>query len=368
MSPSATQKRAWVTLLTRESYTAGVLVLAHTLQKHKTKYPLIILITESLPQSSVRALELEASHNALLEVETVEPLLPVAKHKITYIADRFEDTWIKLRVFALTRYETIVFLDADIAIMRNMDEIFSMTLPGNDWIAANHACVCNLDKNHFAPADWTPEHCAYTVLQHPSAMTAPTPVPHSSDPSGKATHTYLNSGMFLFYPSEGQWKSMLDYFNTTPKLASFKFPDQDFLAEFFVDKWLSVGWQYNALKTMRYWHENLWRDEEVRALHYIVDKPWQKRIASDGIAGHLGRDRVTHALWWRLWDEWKGQREGELVEIADRLVAKPLDADADKEQCQKHAESEEKLPRPVPDHPGMVPNATEKDWTLNAVS
>ena len=51
-----------------------------------------------------------------------------------------------------------------------------------------------------------------------------------------------------------------------------------------------MGWQYNALKTMRYWHENLWRDGEVRALHYIVDKPWERRIASDGVAGHLGRD------------------------------------------------------------------------------
>ena len=368
MSPSALQKRAWVTLLTRPSYTAGVLILAHTLQKHKSKYPLIVLITESLPQSSVRALELEASHNAFLEVETVEPLLPPAKHKITYIADRFEDTWIKLRVFALTGYETIVFLDADMAVLQNMDDAFSTVLPSDDWIAANHACVCNLDKDRFAAEDWTPENCAYTVLQHPSSMTDPTKVPHSSKLDGKPTHRLLNSGMFLFHPSETQRKSMLDYFNTTPKLVSFKFPDQDFLADYFADKWLSIGWQYNALKTMRYWHENIWRDEEVRALHYIVDKPWQKRIASDGIAGHLGRDRVTHTWWWKLWDEWRSQRGGELVEIADELVAKPLNATADQEQCREHAKSKKKLPLPVPSHPGMIPNAVERAGTPYGVS
>ena len=161
---------------------------------------------------------------------------------------------------------------------------------------------------------------------------------------------------------------MLDYFNTTSKLATFQFPDQDFLADFFVDKWLSVGWQYNAIKTMRYWHENIWRDEEVRALHYIVDKPWQKRIASDGIAGHMGRDRVTHSLWWVLWNEWRSQRVGELVGIADELVAKPLNPAADKEQCQKHAESSKKLPLPVPPHPGMISNAAEREWTSNGAS
>jgi inositol 3-alpha-galactosyltransferase len=30
------------------------------------------------------------------------------------------------------------------------------------------------------------------------------------------------------------------------------FPDRDFLTEFFKGRWISVGWQYNALKTMHY--------------------------------------------------------------------------------------------------------------------
>ena len=365
MSPSAVQTRAWVTLLTRPTYTAGVLILAYTLQKHKSKYPLIVLITPTLPHSSIQALELEASQNALLRVEAIETLIPPAKHKITYIADRFEDTWAKLRVFSLTSYETIVFLDADIAIMRNMDDLFSTVLPGDDWLAANHACVCNLDKDNFAPGDWNAQNCAYTKLQHPSAMTDPTKVPHSSNRNGKLTHRLLNSGMFLFHPSEKLWKSMLDHFHITPKLATFQFPDQDFLADFFADRWVSVGWQYNALKTMRYWHENVWRDDEVRALHYIVDKPWQKRIASDGIAGHLGRDRITHSWWWALWDEWRSQRGGELIGIADTLVAKPLDVAADKKQCREHAESKERLPVPVPAHPGMIPGAVERNGLFN---
>ena len=90
---------------------------------------------------------------------------------------------------------------------------------------------------------------------------------------------------------------------------------------------------------MENWHRNIWRDEEVHGLHYIVDKPWQKRVASDGIAGHLGRDGKTHTWWWRVWEEWEKNRKGELVEILQSLVANPLDEEGDKKQCEENRKS-----------------------------
>lgn len=89
----------------------------------------------------------------------------------------------------------------------------------------------------------------------------------------------------------------------------FMFPDQDFLAEFFRGKWKAVGYQYNALKTMRYWHPEMWKGEEIRNLHYIVDKPWSERVGADGIAGYLGRDGVTHQWWWEEYESWETARD-----------------------------------------------------------
>ncbi|PNS15549.1 hypothetical protein CAC42_808 [Sphaceloma murrayae] len=299
---------AYCTLITRASYLAGVVLLAHSLKKYSS-HPLIVLYTPSLPQSSIRALELEAPMSNLLLHQT-EALLPRENIHVNLIAARFADTWTKLRVFQLhetyPQFKRICYLDADMLIFKSPDPVFSMDLP-DDWIAANHACVCNLDKDPWAPSDWTADNCAYTPLSHPSALTSPTPV----TPTSRATHHLLNSGFFLFTPSASLWTSMLDFFNSTPLLAEFKFPDQDFLAEFFRNRWRSVGWQYNALKTMRYWHPNIWRDDEVVVLHYIVDKPWAKRIAEDGRAGYLGRDGETHGWWWNLWGEWKEERRGE---------------------------------------------------------
>ena len=248
---------AYCTLITRSSYLTGVVILAHTLKKSGSAYPLIVLYTDTLPQSSIRALELEAPHSNLI-LHHVSALLPRDNIHVHLIAERFADTWTKLRVFQLhelQQWDKLCYLDADMIILKNMDHVFAKRLPGNDWIAANHACVCNLDKDAWAPAEWTAENCAYSAVQHPRALTAPTPV----TPDARPTWHLLNSGMFLFKPSTKLWDDMIEFFNTTPLLSEFKFPDQDFLAEFFRDKWVSLGWQFNALKTMRYWHENIWR-------------------------------------------------------------------------------------------------------------
>lgn len=139
---------------------------------------------------------------------------------------------------------------------------------------------------------------------------------------------------------------MYDHFLMSPELSTFLFPDQDFLASVFCGKWRPLPWKYNALKTMRQWHTNIWRDEEVKGLHYIVDKPWEKRVASDGIGGHLGRDGETHTWWWNVWHVWRSQREGELLSLTDELVAKPLGEEVDKSQCEEN--KDKGFPIPIP--------------------
>jgi inositol 3-alpha-galactosyltransferase len=301
-----TQPYAYCTLITRASYLAGVIVLAHTLKEHKSKYPLIVLYTSSLSADAVRALELESKRTNLI-LHPIDVLLPRKELKLLLIATRFADTWTKLRVFqlheAFPQFKTICYLDADMTIRKPLGHIFTEhPLPGPDWIAANHVCCCNLDGDSWAPKEWTKENCPYTPLSHPTALTRPTPA------SDHPTHNLLNGGMFLFSPSAKLWSDMMEFFNTTPLLSEMMFPDQDFLAEYFRGRWLSLGWQYNALKTMRYWHKNIWRDDEVVVLHYIVDKPWAKRNTAAGVGGYLGNDGETHAWWWQDYNDWEMER------------------------------------------------------------
>ncbi len=296
----------WVTLVTKPSYLPGVIILAHTLDQHKSIYPLVVLYTDTLGEKAVAALQEEARNYERLQPERVSLLLPRKDQENTgSVAERFKDTFTKLRAFEVYKlgFTKAAFLDADMAIFRNPDDIFYSKLPSKDWLGANHACVCNLDHDAWAPPEWNKGNCAFTPLENPEDVAG------EIRPESRPTYRLLNGGMFLFYPTEELWNKMLQYFNTTDKLKTYQFPDQDFLADFYQDRWYPLSWKYNALKTMRYWHPRIWSDDKVVVLNYIVDKPWERQVSHDGIAGHLGRDGRTHQWWWEIYQQWKAERE-----------------------------------------------------------
>ncbi|WWD16840.1 hypothetical protein CI109_101272 [Kwoniella shandongensis] len=327
-SSASSSKYAYATLITSTSYLPGAILLAHSLHYH-SPHPLLLLYTpHSIPESTISALELEAKRTNVI-LTPVDPLLPKFDKPQNLIAERFADTWTKLRVFQLYElgYEKICFLDADMLIFRDPGKLFKIDLPAEgDGILANGACVCNLDKDPWAAEEWKKENCLFTSEVHPHCLDRPKEVNSSETEEQKITYRLLNSGMFVFRPSERIWLEMMEVFNTNPTLLkSYKFPDQDFLGDFYDGKWKNVGWQYNAIKTMRYWHPDMWRDDEVVVLHYIVDKPWSKRVGEDGVAGYLGKDGETHKWWWKAYEEWEEdrKREGdvEVVEVVAKYVA-----------------------------------------------
>ena len=62
-----------------------------------------------------------------------------------------------------------------------------------------------------------------------------------------------------------------------------------------------MPWVYNALKTLRVVHKNLWRDDEVRCLHYILtDKPWNARVQEGDVVDDLTE---MDKGWWERFDK-----------------------------------------------------------------
>jgi inositol 3-alpha-galactosyltransferase len=321
-SPAAGSKNAYATLLTRPSYLAGAILLAYSLHKHSPTTPLIILYTpETLPEPCIQALEAEARHTGCIPRPVSHLRLPPrvadAAREKGMVAERFIDTWSKLRVFEVwdAGFEKVCFLDSDMLIFRDPSPRIFNPDEGEvkeGELMASHACVCNLDRDAWAPKDWNQKNCAHTGETPDSA-----PPPVTDDPP---THAMMNTGTFVFRPTARLSAHVLEQFNggiDADTLASMKFPDQDFLNEVFHGKWRSLHWSTNALKTWRYWHENMWRDGEVCVLHYIVDKPWAKRVGADGVAGYKGLDGETHGWWWTVWKEWVSAREadGEKEEV-----------------------------------------------------
>jgi lipopolysaccharide biosynthesis glycosyltransferase len=88
------------------------------------------------------------------------------------------------------------------------------------------------------------------------------------------------------------------FLETSPLVPAFSFPDQDLLAAYFSGRWKVLPWCYNALKTLREIHKSLWRDEEVRCIHYILhDKPWSTP------RGTAGLYEEPNVWWWDRYDQ-----------------------------------------------------------------
>ncbi|KAF5377634.1 hypothetical protein D9615_005296 [Tricholomella constricta] len=246
-------KAAYVTLLTRPSYLAGTLVLDYGLRSVNSKYPLVVMVTPSLPKNARDVLQKRGILTR--DVDTLQP--NPGAHTLAAHDARFADTWTKLRGFELIEYDRVVLLDCDMIVMKNMDELMDLEL-AKDQIAAAHVCACNPRRLKHYPADWIPANCAHTAVKHPTALPPPatddTPRPYSQ----------LNSGTVVLNPSKELSEAIVHFLSTHDKISEFSFPDQDLLTAFFKGNWKPISWYYNALRTLRYIHPEEWSDDESR--------------------------------------------------------------------------------------------------------
>ncbi|BFZ57744.1 hypothetical protein PYCC9005_004797 [Savitreella phatthalungensis] len=297
----------WATLLTRETYLPGLIVLHYSLRAVESAFPLIVLYTDTLSQNArdvIASLGIRAVH--------VDPILPPPK--VSLIAERFADTWTKLRCLTLEGYRRVVMIDNDMLVLQNMDELFYAPLPDNgNGILSAHGCICNIDRSDWAPDNWIPENCPFTKATNPEqALMHPAPTDLAADFGCQQ----LNSGLVVMTPDPTWWDKMQAYMRSPRDGELFQFPDQDVLTGLFGVRegggedsdatcWRSLSYTYNAVKISRDWHSNHWRDGDVKNLHFICDKPWKdpvsRTIASSSTGRNDENDPWLHVWWWDAW-------------------------------------------------------------------
>lgn len=194
---------------------------------------------------------------------------------------RFYDCWSKLTPFGLTQFQRVVQLDSDMLILKNIDDLMDIPLDAADLggkgdrvMAGSHACVCNPRKKPHYPKDWIPENCAFTS-QHSH--------PEEAQVTGAPSTAGLgipNGGLQVVNPSQKTYDLVLKTLKEETLTSSYEFADQSLLGDLFKGRWVAIPYVYNALKTLRWQgvHSEIWRDEYVRNVHYILDpKPWDEK-------------------------------------------------------------------------------------------
>lgn len=233
-------KRAYITLLTTDDYLHGLLVLIFSLREVKSKYECSVLIT---PNISLRTKSILAAH-AIAYIEISDIPNPTDVHP----SHRWNRTYSKLHVFGLNQYEKVVFLDADMIILENIDVLFE--------------------------------------CEHLSAASSGSMLPACSD------WTHMNSGLFVAVPDASLFSDMISCVGrvealngggttNTPRSGS----DQEFINAYYRD-WkrcfkLHLDHRYNMLHYHLDGYNSLFGytltagPKRVAVIHYASYlKPW----------------------------------------------------------------------------------------------
>ena len=236
-------RTAFVTTLCHgDGYVPGVEALGRSLAQTQTSHERLVLVTPDVSQAArTRLTERGWSIREILPIAS-----PVAETEQMFA--RFANTFTKLRVWELTDYDKLVYLDADTIVLQNVDDLFERPA-----FAA-------------APDFFLPDR--------------------------------FNSGVMVLRPAHETFERMMSLLFSR---SSYDGGDQGFLNAFMAD-WYSwpVSHRLPAGYNMQHFIYQFLRghptvaeqiEHEAKIVHYSVQKPWLAKATLTGGA----------EAWWKMY-------------------------------------------------------------------
>jgi alpha-N-acetylglucosamine transferase len=231
-------RHAYVTLVTNADYAKGAVALVRSLRRTGTTAEIVAMHTGGAPAEALAPVAALGARLAPVE------LLPTSetfneRHARARLHDAAPftkgdkpafhtplDNFAKLRLWQMTEYDKVVFLDADALVLKNIDRLFN-------W---------------------------------PEFSAAPNVYENLAD------FRRLNSGVFVAQPSEATFAAMLERLDRPE--AFWRRTDQTFLESFFPD-WHGLPVFFNMLQYVWFNLPDLWEWKSISVLHYQYEKPWE---------------------------------------------------------------------------------------------
>ncbi|PON42378.1 UDP-glucuronate:xylan alpha-glucuronosyltransferase [Parasponia andersonii] len=246
------KREAYATVLhSSEAYVCGAITLAQSLRQSGTTRDLVILIDKSISPPKRAALA-----KAGWRIRFITRIRNPRALKDSYN----EYNYSKFRLWQLTDYDKVIFIDADITVLRNLDVLFQfpqITAVGNDF-------------------------------------------------------SIFNSGIMVVEPSNCTFRVFMDH---RDDIVSYNGGDQGFLNEVFV-WWHRLPRRVNFLKN--FWSNSTANEISVKnelfgadppkvyAIHYLGWKPWlcyrDYDCNWDVEESFVYASDVAHRRWWKVHD------------------------------------------------------------------
>ncbi|KAK3288623.1 hypothetical protein CYMTET_3910 [Cymbomonas tetramitiformis] len=286
-----------VTLITADSYLEGVVCLARSLANHGSKAPLLVLAADELLQKTLDVLRADP-HCELISLNRKAGFEALGfsenEKSPNLLHQRYHDCWLKLLLWNMDSYSKLIFFDSDMVVLADVNEVFDLDFRDADVIVTA-ACLCSPKLRGKRPPTerWLPQNCWWSHQSRKSVCDLPEQHP------GR----YWNAGFMVLKPSTYLFQHLLKHLKNTDT-SKFAYAEQDFLNSALKATFLPFGW--NALKTLKFTHPDVWAKSRLRSIHYIFSKPWeQKEIWKSRVEGELKWDSDLETLdfWWNVCEQ-----------------------------------------------------------------
>lgn len=237
------QREAYVTVLhSSEAYVCGAIALAQSIIQKNSTRDLVLLHDKSISGKSLRGLRA-----AGWKTKWISRIRSPFAKKDSYN----EWNYSKLRVWQLTEYDKIIFIDSDLLVLKNIDEFFfypELSAAGNDKVL-------------------------------------------------------FNSGVMVIEPSLCKFEDMM---LKSFKVSSYNGGDQGFLNEVFT-WWHRLPKRINHLKVFSKQDDKEHQvGDGLYAIHYLGLKPWMcykdYDCNWDMVSRHVFASDSAHKKWWQVYD------------------------------------------------------------------
>jgi glycogenin len=134
---------AYVTLLSTDNYLEGVLVLNESLRLCKSQYRLYVLVSSKVTSAVHDTLEKAGIRKINTESIDLPEEIRLANSRSDYHR-HWAGVFDKLLVFSLCQFQKIVYLDSDILVIKNIDQLFEkphMSAVNADSYPGNETCL-----------------------------------------------------------------------------------------------------------------------------------------------------------------------------------------------------------------------------------
>mmetsp|Transcript_17360 Transcript_17360/g.32911 ORF Transcript_17360/g.32911 Transcript_17360/m.32911 type:complete len:355 (+) Transcript_17360:184-1248(+) len=217
----------WTMLNDNMSYTLGAAKMGRGVNRHtQTPHDLIVMEIESKPLGPEHWAKLSQIGFKRCVVQSIPPpqqTRPDLKEKFAV-----------LHVWAMTVYDTVLFIDADTFVQNSLDDLINMDLNGKT-------------------------------------------IGVTKDIRARKWVDTFNSGVLLLHPDEKEYQRLIGLLKSG-LVFDYIMSDQGFLNEVYKNDWHEIGFMNNANLALYRFQREFWdqhKVSDINIIHYTMQKPWK---------------------------------------------------------------------------------------------